>query len=90
MNFNSAIETIYDYTNYGNRLQNYAMYSLLEEYGSCTNIKMLLGVTNYKEYLFYFLKKKIQICLSVFPGNSRFLKYRRFAKSLKMTKKKNA
>ena len=59
MNFNSAIETIYDYTNYGNRLQNYAMYSLLEKYGSCTNIKMLLGVTNYKEYLFYFLKKKI-------------------------------
>lgn len=88
MNFNSAIETIYDYTNYGNRLQNYAMYSLLEEYGSCTNIKMLLGVTNYKEYLFYFLKKKIQIYLSVFPGNSRFLKYRRFAKSLKMTKKR--
>lgn len=44
MKYNSAILTITDVDNYGNRLQNYALQTLLSRYGSCTTITMPIGI----------------------------------------------
>lgn len=40
MRYRSAILTICDSTNYGNRLQNYALHTLLQQYGPCSTIAM--------------------------------------------------
>lgn len=85
--FNTAIETICDYTNYGNRLQNYALRSILLKYGHCANIRMLLGVSSKWEYMIYEVRSVVQIILSMMPLGNRSLKYRRFAKSLQITSK---
>lgn len=46
MNTRYGILTINDDLNYGNRLQNFALTELLNEYGSATTIRSTLGVTD--------------------------------------------
>lgn len=47
----SLIVTITDETNYGNRLQNYALNSLLMNYGSCDTAEFVLGVSDRRGYI---------------------------------------
>lgn len=47
----SLIVTISDNTNYGNRLQNYALSCLLSRYGEPSTACFALGVTNKKSYI---------------------------------------
>lgn len=46
----SLIVTITDETNYGNRLQNYALHSLLLNYGSCDTAEFVVGVSDRRAY----------------------------------------
>lgn len=89
MKYNSAILTITDVDNYGNRLQNYALQSLLSRYGTCTTITMPIGI-----------KKKLPYCLikgrgilslfikriySYMFNDERSVKFKRFIKCSEMT-----
>ena len=44
-NMTNLIVTITDHANYGNRLQNYAIQTLLSQYGDVTTAYMYLGMT---------------------------------------------
>lgn len=53
----SLIVTISDDTNYGNRLQNYALSCLLSQYGEPSTACFSLGITNKKSYFLHILKR---------------------------------
>ena len=64
---NSLIVTISDDTNYGNRLQNYALTQLLKAYGDCTTAKFALSVSTFRAY--YRLQAKELLHLSGIKSN---------------------
>ena len=63
----SLIVTISDDTNYGNRLQNYALTQLLKAYGDCTTAKFAPFVSTFHAY--YKLQAKELLHLSGMKSN---------------------
>lgn len=57
----SLIVTISDDTNYGNRLQNYALTQLLNEYGSCTTANFVPSTSTIREYYKLRVKKLLHL-----------------------------
>ncbi|MGO5288823.1 polysaccharide pyruvyl transferase family protein [Pseudoscardovia suis] len=53
----SLIVTISDSSNYGNRLQNYALSCLLSKYGEPSTSRFVLGITNRKDYILHEIKR---------------------------------
>lgn len=69
--------TINDDINYGNRLQNYALVQLLNEYSKCETANLLVGdhgIANFNELIDFCIKSlKIRVKLFLFSLNRRFL-----------------
>lgn len=87
MNFENLILTISDYGNYGNRLQNYALYKMLEQYGPSTTIYSCIDSFSSKRNLFTSFKNDVKYLYSILFRNSRSLKYRQNYNFQRMTKK---
>lgn len=85
MKFKSAILTISDYNNYGNRLQNYALEMLLKQYGETTTIYSCINNASAEKTLIYFLKKMIKRIYSLAFSDDRSLKYVRNRKIREMS-----
>lgn len=87
MKFENIIMTIFDYRNYGNRLQNYAMNAILEKYGNCTTINMSLHNTHFWDSHVEVVKERIKHMYSVLFRNDHALEFRRAEKGKLMTKR---
>lgn len=85
MRYKSAILTIFDYCNYGNRLQNYALHTPLSRYGACASIVMPIGIKDSKDLAIEILKQKIRVVYGKLFDNDRALMFRRFSKGLSIT-----
>lgn len=90
----SLIVTITDETNYGNRLQNYALTQLLMAYGDCTTARFILSLSTSREYykihvseLLHFSKVKSGIKASLHLRSAEEeLEWRRLQKMKHFTK----
>ncbi len=88
MRYKSAILTICDRGNYGNRLQNYALHTLLQQYGSCSTIAMPTGVVKRDNIAIRVCKKAKQGLKAIYGSlfrDNRALRYRRLKKCSSMT-----
>lgn len=86
-----AILTINDPANYGNRLQNYALVKLLENYGAVTTIKFptydCKGISKLKLGIKNLRKTWLGASLYEFTGGHRALEGRRLKNSIEFSKR---
>lgn len=87
MKYKSLILTINDYGNYGNRLQNYALNSILKKYGTVTTIYSSIDNNPQDRDLIYQIKEAIKLLYSHFSSSERALRYRKNHKAYKMSAK---
>ena len=58
---NTIIVTITDITNYGNRLQNYALNQLLTSYGACSTAEFVPGINGWQTYTKMRIKESLHL-----------------------------
>ena len=76
-NMTNLIVTITDHANYGNRLQNYAIQTLLSQYGDVTTAYMYLGMTSGLKKVIRTGKQIIRPLYAPFVDNKRSLEIKR-------------
>lgn len=73
----NLIVTITDYSNYGNRLQNYALQTLLSQYEETTTAYMDLGISNSIDYITKKLRSFARPLRKVFTNKKQYLSTQR-------------
>ena len=86
MYFDSLVLTISDYNNYGNRLQNFALVKLLEQYGTVTTIYSCIDNLPAERGPFHDLKMFMKFWYSKVFSNERALEYKKNYKFWNMTR----
>lgn len=86
MKFENLILTISDYGNYGNRLQNYALYKMLEQHGSSTTIYSCIDNLSPERNLRTLFKNNAKHLYSILFSDDRSLKYIQNYNFQKMTR----
>ncbi len=79
---NNLIVTISDYTNYGNRLQNYALQAMLSEYGDTTTAHHQRNTTSNKQFIKEIVRRPISALLAHAVRKQRLLELKRYRKCL--------
>ena len=83
-----GILTINDKSNYGNRLQNFALQEILKKYGQVETINNVYGLynKNYKQRIINKLKYYMKKMMPVNPAHIRSLNFENFEKHIKKSK----
>lgn len=85
MKYKTLILTINDYGNYGNRLQNYALYSLLGKYGASSTIYSSIDGNPSERNFLYYVREIIKFIYSFLFSDGRALRYKKNRKARKMS-----